>query len=76
MWYYEYIVKVLGINNEEEICAGVVPAESMAAAVEDMESYYGNDLMEIHMLKPIVEGPVFDFQSAMDESNFDFTINR
>lgn len=76
IWYYEYIVKVLDIDDKEEVLAGVVPAESMSGAVADIESFYGNDLMEIHMVKPIVEGPVFDFQLAMDEPSFDFTINK
>ena len=74
IWYYEYIVKIWGIDHKEEMLEGVVPAESMSAAVADIESYYGNELMEIRMIKPIIEGPVFDFQLAMDEPNFDFVI--
>ncbi len=77
LWYYEY--EVLYWNDTDhlkEILSGVISAETYADATKDLESYYGDGLMEIHMLKPIVEGTVFEFQNVMDDSSFNFTINR
>ena len=77
IWYYEYIIKIWNAaDSEEEICSGVVPAENIIEAVNDINNYYGDELIEIKTLKPIVEGPVFDFKEANDEDNFDFIINK
>lgn len=77
IWYYEYIVKTWDdVNNKEETLSGIVPGESMAEAVEALERYYSEKLMEILMLKAIVEAPVFEFEYVMEDTDFDFTVNR
>lgn len=76
-WYYEYQVKIWGeLDNDEEIRCGVIPAESMADVMKELEDYYGDELMEVQMLKPIYEGLVFDFKGVMDESEFNYVITK
>lgn len=74
-WFYQYKVKVCW--NEEAECSfsGIVPAHSLVDAAKLLEVYYGEDsLQEIQTLKPIIEGPVFEFKLAMGEDNFDYQI--
>ena len=76
-WYYEYQVKVWDNDNQrEEIYSGIVPAISMAKATEEIENYYGDELMEFQMLKAITDGLVFEFQFAMEHTKFDYVITR
>lgn len=77
-WYFEYIVKQLVSpdGEETEILSGVVPAESFDEAVQKLTDYYDEkEILEIQMLKPIIESSVFEFQSAM-ENGLDFEIYR
>lgn len=77
VWYYEYIIKIWdSIDNQEDIRSGVVPADSITTAVKELSGYYGDEIMEIQMLKEIAEGIVFDFQEANQETEFDFIINH
>lgn len=77
IWYYEYVVKIWDeIDSEEIICSGIVPASSFTEAVERLENWYGNDILEIQMLKPIYEGIVFEFQQAMEDPTLDFVISK
>lgn len=77
IWYYEYQVKTWNeIDHKEEIFSGVVPAESIVEAVKRLDDYYGTDIMEIQMLKPIFEGTVFEFQCVMEDPGFDYVINK
>ena len=70
VWYYEYILEYYNeIDHCKEIRSGVVPAESMAEVVENLEAFYGKDITEIQLLRPLMEGPVFEFDCANDESN-------
>ena len=73
VWYYEYIVKIWNdIENKEEIRCGVVAAESMVEATKEICNYYGEEIMEIQMLKAIVDGKVFEFDYATEDTDFDF----
>lgn len=64
-WYYEYTVTFWDdIDNKEETRRGVVPAESITAALEQLEKYYGK-INEIH-LKSIIEGMVLEFEEAAE----------
>ena len=76
-WYYEYILKTWDEENKkEEDYYGIIPANNMTEAMSSLENYYGDEIMEVKMLKPIIEGPVFEFQLAMDCNDFDFSISR
>lgn len=77
IWYYEYIITIWNdTDKKEEMRSGIVPGESMATAVKALEQYYGDELMDLHMLKAIVEAPVFEFEYAMEDTEFDFTVDR
>lgn len=78
IWYYEYTVKIWqSYDKEETICSGLVPASSFINAIELLETkWYGTDILEIQMLKPIYEGIVFEFQQAMEDPTLDFVISK
>lgn len=74
-WFYQYKVKVSWPDKAATLLSGIVPAHSLVGAAKFLEDYYGEDsLLEIQTLKPIVEGPVFEFNLATDTSNFDYQI--
>ena len=79
IWYWEYQLKVWDEYNYEEgeevVHCGVVAADSMTEAMQQIENYYGNDIIELQMLRPIVEG-IFDFEEVTKETDFDFEINK
>ena len=76
-YYYEYIIKIWDdIDNQEEICSGVVSAESMFIAMKELYDYYGSEIIEVQMLKAITSGVVFEFQSATEDENFDYIIKK
>ena len=80
IWYWEYQLKIWDEYNYEEgeevIHCGVVAADSMTEAMKQIENYYGDDIIELQMLKPIVEGMVFDFEEVTKEIDLDFEINK
>lgn len=76
VWYWEYQLKIWDeIDNKEEIRSGVVAADTITEAMKEIEDYYGDEIMEVQMLKAITDG-VFDFQSVMEYTDFDFVISK
>ena len=76
MWYWEYQIKIWNeADSQEEIRSGVVAANTFTEAMSEIENYYGDEIAEIQMLKAIIDG-VFEFQSVMEDTDFDFTIDK
>ena len=77
MWYWEYIIKIWdSIDRREEERSGVVTAENMTDAMNAIESYYGDEIMNVTALKAITD-LVFEFDTVNeDDSNFDFVISK
>ena len=76
VWYWEYQLKILDeIDNKEEIHSGVVAASTITEAMEEIESYYGDTIKEVQMLKAITDD-VFEFQYVMEDTDFDFVITK
>lgn len=76
IWYWEYIIKVYDMDEEKEDSrAGIVAANTMTEAMEAIEDYYGDEILEVHMLKAITD-IVMDFDLVNCDCGFDFTINR
>ena len=76
VWYWEYQLKILNeIDNTEEIRSGVVAASTITEVMEEIESYYGDTIKEVQMLKAIVDD-VFEFQHVMEDTDFDFVITK
>ena len=74
MWYWEYQVKIW-TGDKEEIRSGLVTGRTFSKAMKKIENYYTNELMEIQMLKAIVDG-LFEFQRVMKDNDFDYVIHR
>ena len=76
VWYWEYQLKIWDeIDSKEEIRSGVVAADTMTEAMKRIEEYYGDEIMEVQMLKAITDG-VFEFQCVMEDTDFDFVISK
>ena len=78
VWYWEYTAKIWNTaDSQEEIRSGIVSACNMTQATKILENdYYGEELMEIHMLKPIID-VVFEFDYVnSDCDDFDFIITK
>ena len=76
VWYWEYQLKVWNeIDSKEEIHSGVVAADTITEAMKEIEDYYGDEIMEVQMLKAITDG-VFEFQYVMEDPDFDFVISK
>lgn len=76
VWYWEYRLKIWDeIDSKEEIRSGVVAADTITEAMKEIEDYYGDEIMEVQMLKAITDG-VFEFQSVMEYTDFDFVISK
>ena len=76
VWYWEYQLKIWDeIDSKEEIRSGVVAADTITEAMEEIEDYYGDEIMEVQMLKAITDG-VFEFQCVMEDTDFDFVISK
>ena len=76
VWYWEYQLKIWDeIDNKEEIRSGVVAADTITEAMKGIEDYYGDEIMEVQMLKAITDG-VFEFQYVMEDTDFDFVISK
>lgn len=76
VWYWEYQLKIWDeTDDKEEIRSGVVAADTITEAMKEIEDYYGDEIMEVQMLKAITDG-VFEFQWAMEDTDFDFVISK
>ena len=76
IWYWEYQLKIWDeIDSKEEIRSGVVAADTITEAMKEIEDYYGDEIMEVQMLKAITDG-VFEFQYVMEDTDFDFVISK
>jgi len=76
VWYWEYQLKIWDdVDDKEEIRSGVVAADTITEAMKEIEDYYGDEIMEVQMLKAITDG-VFEFQYVMEEPDFDFVISK
>lgn len=76
VWYWEYQLKTWDeIDSKEEIRSGVVAADTITEAMKKIEDYYGDEIMEVQMLKAITDG-VFEFQYVMEDTDFDFVISK
>ena len=75
VWYWEYQLKIWDeIDSKEEIRSGVVAADTITEVMKEIEDYYGDEIMEVQMLKAITDG-VFEFQYVMEDTDFDFVIS-
>ena len=76
VWYWEYQLKIWDdVDDKEEIRSGVVAADTITEAMKEIEDYYGDEIMEVQMLKAITDG-VFEFQCVMEDTGFDFVISK
>ena len=76
VWYWEYQLKIWDeIDEKEEKRSGVVAADTITEAMKEIEDYYGDEIMEVQMLKAITDG-VFEFQYVMEDTDFDFVISK
>lgn len=76
VWYWEYQLKIWNeVDSKEETRSGVVAADTIVEAMQEIEGYYGDEIMEVQMLKSITDG-VFEFQYVMEDTDFDFAISR
>ena len=76
VWYWEYQLKIWdNVDDKEEIRSGVVAADTITEAMKEIEDYYGDEIMEVQMLKAITDG-VFEFQYVMEDPDFDFVISK
>ena len=76
VWYWEYQLKIWDeTDDKEEIRSGVVAADTFTEAMKEIEDYYGDEIMEVQMLKAIVDG-AFEFQNVMENTDFDFVISK
>ena len=76
VWYWEYQLKIWDeIDSKEEIRSGVVAADTITEAMKEIEDYYGDEIVEVQMLKAITDG-VFEFQYVMEDTDFDFVISK
>ena len=76
VWYWEYQLKIWDeVDDKEEIRSGVVAADTITEAMKEIEDYYGDEIMEVQMLKAITDG-VFEFQYVMEDTDFDFVISK
>jgi len=76
VWYWEYQLKIWDeIDEKEEMRSGVVAADTITEAMKEIEYYYGDEIMEVQMLKAITDG-VFEFQYVMEDPDFDFVISK
>ena len=76
LWYWEYQLKIWDeIDDKEEIRSGVVAANTITEAMEEIEDYYGDEIEEVQMLKAITDD-IFEFQHVMEDTDFDFVISK
>jgi len=78
VWYYQYKVVLWDSDKDkEEIVTGIVPGTSFSDVVQKLESFYGNEILNITTLKAVFEGEVFEFEYANeDATDFDYVITE
>lgn len=76
VWYWEYQLKIWDdIDEKEKMRSGIVAADTITEAMKEIGDYYGDEIMEVQMLKAITDG-VFEFQYVMEDLDFDFVISK
>lgn len=58
MWYVRYEVTYLNEEGEKSVEGGLLCAASYTDAMERLEGFYGNDLIEINLLRYVCEGSI------------------
>ncbi len=78
VWYYQYEVVLWDSDKcKEEIVTGIVPGTSFSDVVQKLESFYGNEILNITTLKAVYEGEVFEFEYANENAtDFDYVITE
>jgi hypothetical protein len=70
-WYWEYAVKIWeSADSQAVIRTGIISTDTLTNAVQELVDYYGDEILEIQMLKCISEGPIFEFETAAEVSNY------
>lgn len=76
MWFIRYKVKCILANREEDTIyeEGIVQAHNYTEAVKILEEFYGNDLIEILLLRYIDETTLILSTDTLDtiEQEVDF----
>lgn len=74
LWYWQYELTVF---DSEDFCpekrSGVVSGYDWEDAVHQVKAYYGEDIEEITLLKPLFD-VVLEFQQVNSESSCNFRI--
>ena len=77
VWYYQYEAVLWDSDKcKEENVTGIVPGTSFSDVVQKLESFYGNEILNITTLKAVYEGEVFEFEYANDATDFDYVITE
>lgn len=68
MYSFKYIANILNLKYEEEKAHGIVFGETYAKAMENIEKFYGSDLIsvEIYMMEETLE-TIFDFENNEED---------
>lgn len=75
MIFYEYKVKYWNeIGKTEEECYGIVYGENLSEIGEKIESYYGENLIEI-IISPTPESSCYEFEQNFQEEPSDIMKN-
>lgn len=79
-WYWEYAIEIWDcIDSKKDVRSGIVFAETMNEALQNIIEYYGeDDILNIMTFKPIIDGAVFDFNYVTKDeyTDFDFAIEK
>lgn len=69
MWFIRYKVKCILANREEDTIyeEGIVQAHNYTEATKILEGYYGNDLLEILLLRYIDEQTLILSTDTLDK---------
>lgn len=65
MWYVRYEVTYLNEDGEKSVEGGLLCAASYTDAMERLEGFYGNDLIEINLLRYVCEGSILLLSSEI-----------
>ena len=74
LWYWEFTITVWDEDcGEEDFRSGIVAAYSMSEAMESIEDYYGDEIMEVKKLK-VISDYLLDFDLINCDASVDFDI--